>query len=388
MKSIVLISDKRVSSIPTLENFDDFIDLTQVQSHLKFDLDCKSVQSHSPSTFFARRRVGEMLSRAQSLLPNGVFLQIKECYRPLWVQKKFWSNYTAYLKIQNPDWTRDQISDEASKYLAPIHVAPHATGGAVDLILVDDKNQALDMGTDFNASPFKTNEKTYTNSEDISKIAKKNRETLSQVMSEAGFVNYPTEWWHWSYGDKYWAFQKNMPASIFSHKKVEFSVRQANAEDVLAIARVHVASWKTTYKGIIHQSFLDSLTIEKRLPGLQKTIENPETDLLVVCENETGHVVGFVVVGRNREKNVDADGEMHAIYLAEEFQGFGAGKLLFEAGKNVLAQKSFKKMMVSVFQENRSTCAFYENRGGTLIGSDSYVLEGIRYLTSTYLWDL
>jgi D-alanyl-D-alanine dipeptidase len=24
-------------------------------------------------------------------------------------------------------------------------------------------------------------------------------------MTEAGFVNYPLEWWHWSYGDKYWA---------------------------------------------------------------------------------------------------------------------------------------------------------------------------------------
>jgi len=25
-------------------------------------------------------------------------------------------------------------------------------------------------------------------------------------MAAAGFVNYPSEWWHWSYGDRYWAF--------------------------------------------------------------------------------------------------------------------------------------------------------------------------------------
>jgi D-alanyl-D-alanine dipeptidase len=25
------------------------------------------------------------------------------------------------------------------------------------------------------------------------------------VLSAQGLVNYPTEWWHWSYGDRYWA---------------------------------------------------------------------------------------------------------------------------------------------------------------------------------------
>ena len=25
------------------------------------------------------------------------------------------------------------------------------------------------------------------------------------MLGGAGLVNYPTEWWHWSYGDRYWA---------------------------------------------------------------------------------------------------------------------------------------------------------------------------------------
>ena len=25
-------------------------------------------------------------------------------------------------------------------------------------------------------------------------------------MEKAGFINYPAEWWHWSYGDCYWAY--------------------------------------------------------------------------------------------------------------------------------------------------------------------------------------
>jgi zinc D-Ala-D-Ala dipeptidase len=28
-------------------------------------------------------------------------------------------------------------------------------------------------------------------------------------------VNYPTEWWHWSYGDRYWAYQSGARAARF-----------------------------------------------------------------------------------------------------------------------------------------------------------------------------
>ena len=28
-------------------------------------------------------------------------------------------------------------------------------------------------------------------------------------MESAVLWNYPAEWWHWSYGDRYWAFQNN-----------------------------------------------------------------------------------------------------------------------------------------------------------------------------------
>lgn len=35
--------------------------------------------------------------------------------------------------------------------------------------------------------------------------AQKNRRLLFWAMSEAGFVNNPTEWWHYSWGDQMWA---------------------------------------------------------------------------------------------------------------------------------------------------------------------------------------
>lgn len=42
------------------------------------------------------------------------------------------------------------------------------------------------------------------------------------------------------------------------------NIRKANRDDAPGIAKVHVDSWRTTYKGIIPQSFLDELSYEQR----------------------------------------------------------------------------------------------------------------------------
>ncbi len=38
---------------------------------------------------------------------------------------------------------------------------------------------------------------------------------MSDALNVVGFVNYPTEYWHWSYGDRYWAYVKQQPFAIY-----------------------------------------------------------------------------------------------------------------------------------------------------------------------------
>ena len=45
--------------------------------------------------------------------------------------------------------------------------------------------------------------------------AQKNRKIMSEVLTKVGFVNYPTEYWHWSYGDRYWAYHKQQPFALY-----------------------------------------------------------------------------------------------------------------------------------------------------------------------------
>lgn len=169
---------------------------------------------------------------------------------------------------------------------------------------------------------------------------------------------------------------------------MKFSVRLAVLEDAAAIGAVHANSWKTAYQGIIHQSFLDSIDIDLRIQGAINRIKNPAAKTLVLVENTQQQVVGFSDVGPCREKKVDSDGELYAIYLFKEYQGYGGGRLLFEASISAAKEMRFSKMMVYVLEQNTLSRKFYEKMAGEYIGSDHVDIEEHRYQISTYLWRL
>lgn len=58
-------------------------------------------------------------------------------------------------------------------------------------------------------------------------------------------------------------------------------VRLASSDDIPGIARVHVESWRSTYKGIISDAFLSSLTVEKRIRNWEWTFNNLHPDEVV-----------------------------------------------------------------------------------------------------------
>lgn len=68
--------------------------------------------------------------------------------------------------------------------------------------------------------------------------------------------------------------------------------RQATSQDAKRIAKVHVDSWRTTYQGIIPDSYLDSLSYEQRTALWKRNIAD-EGNYIVVAENEDGEIVGF-----------------------------------------------------------------------------------------------
>jgi D-alanyl-D-alanine dipeptidase len=198
---MILLSDPRISAIASADNGEPLIDVREVPE-LRWD-----TRLADEAGAFARLREGVLrrLLTAQSLLPYGFRLLIVEGYRPSALQRRYFEEYRDELHRKYPQWTADRLHVEASKYVAPPEVAPHGTGGAVDLTLCTAAGEELDLGTEVNDSPEASGNRCFTASRDISADARRNRQTMVAALSEAGMVNYPTEWWHWSFGDRYWA---------------------------------------------------------------------------------------------------------------------------------------------------------------------------------------
>jgi D-alanyl-D-alanine dipeptidase len=148
---------------------------------------------------------------AQRSLPSGVRLLVVEGFRPPTLQSSYFDTYADAMRTAHPGASPDRIRELTSAYISPPEVAPHVSGGAVDLTLCTDDGVELCLGTEVNATPEESDGGCRTAAANISAEARANRELMGRAMTAAGFVNYPTEWWHWSYGDRYWALITEAP---------------------------------------------------------------------------------------------------------------------------------------------------------------------------------
>ncbi|MBB6474846.1 M15 family metallopeptidase [Sphaerisporangium rubeum] len=202
MSEIVLLSDPRIHAVPVKECGEPLVDLRAMEV-VRVD-----ERLADPEGLFAHVRlsVADRLVAAQTQLPRELRLLVVEGFRPAALQRSYFEESVAAHLAEHPGWDGHQAYLEASRYVSPPEVAPHVSGGAVDLTLCTASGVELPMGTQVNATPPESDEACHTAYPGISPEARRNRDTLGAVLTALGFVNYPTEWWHWSYGDRYWAF--------------------------------------------------------------------------------------------------------------------------------------------------------------------------------------
>nr|WP_024126797.1 M15 family metallopeptidase [Streptomyces sp. F2]AHE39534.1 D-alanyl-d-alanine dipeptidase [Streptomyces sp. F2] len=208
--SIVLMSDPRVAAIPVQERGEVLLD-ARVHGLMVDD----RKQDAAGAWAHVRQGVLTRLQQAQSLLPGGVRLLFIEGYRPPSLQRRYFEEYSDELARAHPDWKAAELREAASRFVSPPEIAPHSAGAAVDVTLIDHQGRELDMGTRVNASPEESEGACYTAAPNLSARARTNRATLGDALSTAGLINYGTEWWHWSFGDRYWALQTQQPAALY-----------------------------------------------------------------------------------------------------------------------------------------------------------------------------
>ncbi|RPF53408.1 GNAT family N-acetyltransferase [Aquisalibacillus elongatus] len=162
------------------------------------------------------------------------------------------------------------------------------------------------------------------------------------------------------------------------------NVREAVLSDAKGIAKVHIDSWRTTYKGLVPDQFLDSLDYDAREERWQNIIPNGK---VWVAENNQGEVVGFASGGPERSGDYPSyEGEIYAIYILKDYQGQGLGKMLVKPIVEHLKQQGIGTMLVLVLEGNPAT-HFYESVGGKAIGTENLTIAGKSLNEIVYAWD-
>lgn len=162
-----------------------------------------------------RKYIYDLLVKAAKELPQGYRFVVYEAYRPMSAQIKLWEGVVSQKKKEYPDMDPD--SEEFTALCNIFAANPyrqgsgHQSGAAVDISLVDAKGKEVDMG----GFVRKFDDSAEFNCPTISKEAQKNRLLLKETLSKVGMVNYPAEWWHYSFGDRLWAKLTGSTLAIF-----------------------------------------------------------------------------------------------------------------------------------------------------------------------------
>ncbi|WP_217167254.1 M15 family metallopeptidase [Streptomyces sp. AC512_CC834] len=216
MTEIVLMSDPKIAAIPVKDCDEPLLD---VRRHDPFPVDTRE-QDDSGAFAHLRQGVLSRLVDARKLLPDGIRLLFIEGYRPPALQRFYFERYAESLRSDNPGWSSEQVRAAASRFVSPPQIAPHSAGAAVDLTLVAADGKELDMGTPVDASPEVSEGACYTAARNIGSEARGNRQILTEALTGVGLVNYPTEWWHWSYGDRYWALATGTGHAVYGPREL------------------------------------------------------------------------------------------------------------------------------------------------------------------------
>jgi D-alanyl-D-alanine dipeptidase len=218
--SIIYLASAEILAIPIVECGEELIDIKN-SDILSYGPPPECPLTASCYTKM-RKSVFEKLCQAQSELPHGWRFRLYEGLRSLAVQQMLFEQEYERVVKRYPQVSHQDRFRETTRLVSPVinldgstNIPPHNTGAAIDIEIVTANGDLVDMGMAIADWTTVTPEFCMTHYEEIPEIVKTNRELLLSILSAHGFVNYPAEWWHFSYGDRYWAYHKKQSHAIY-----------------------------------------------------------------------------------------------------------------------------------------------------------------------------
>jgi len=147
----------------------------------------------------------------------------------------------------------------------------------------------------------------------------------------------------------------------------DVSVRPARVEDVPAIARVQVGTWRTAYADLLPASVLDAATVERAQAEWEAAVASPPSPAHRVLVAVDGtELVGFAAFGPADPGEDDADGpdgQIHALLVEPRWGRRGHGSRLLAATVDLMREAGVARALVWVVEGDPASTRFYASAG-------------------------
>jgi GNAT superfamily N-acetyltransferase len=167
-------------------------------------------------------------------------------------------------------------------------------------------------------------------------------------------------------------------------------MRRATMADAMAIARVHVETWRTAYAGIVPDAYLVGMRRTQHAANWRRAIAGDRGGRLTLVMEEAGSgIVGFASGGPARRRDLPRDsdirGEVYTLYVGGDWQGRGYGRALFQGVLANLFENDLGSVVVWVLEANPSRF-FYEAMGGARLATRREMFAGADLAEIGYVW--
>lgn len=228
---IISLSDPEWIQLLTMPKYEDYKDMPvelldeplvriAETDHLTVNQIGQDMQQVTGEHIYVREGVEKRLAQAAlslSEIDDSLRLEVVYGYRSPKIQA---SLFAAAKERLSGEYSGDQLFAEAHRQIADPRVAGHPAGAAVDIQIVTMDNVPLNFGTKIWTFSAHSYSRLYT----VGEEAFKNKLLLRGIMMAAGFAPFDGEWWHFSYGDKEWAYYYNQPAAFYG--QIDFSINE------------------------------------------------------------------------------------------------------------------------------------------------------------------
>jgi ribosomal protein S18 acetylase RimI-like enzyme len=151
-------------------------------------------------------------------------------------------------------------------------------------------------------------------------------------------------------------------ASCGASRALSFVVFPAGPSDAEDLARVHVASWRETYRGLLADAFLARMSEPGFARRFRRTLTDPGASVTLAAADRYG-LVGYAQGGPSR-RATPGEAEVATLYVLRQAQGRGLGARLMTETARALAAQGATSLMISVLRDNVRARGFYEHLGG------------------------